>query len=168
MGDYKSKSNMKRLNALQGKDIADGLNKQPPRETSAPQIYRLKKSCEPGFEYWETEVTTAENPDEDFKNADKFVEFAAFAELQAERDELKAEIDRLKAELSEWKSQAYVDAERADKLQSEVDRLRAALVKVKEKEAHWRDIGHICESKQELQSATDIARQALELKGGGG
>jgi len=74
-----------------------------------------------------------------------FIEFAAFEELQAEIKEEKIqhklttdfyeatkvdvengrrERDQLKAELSEWKSQAHIDAERADKLQSEVDRLR--------------------------------------------
>lgn len=55
----------------------------------APRVYWLKKSCDPKFEYWDTEVSIAEKPDEDFQNADPFVEKVEYDQLAAELEEHK-------------------------------------------------------------------------------
>lgn len=44
--------------------------------------------------------------------------------------------------------------------------LRGCLNKIKDKQDTWKDKGHECQSKKDLQAATDIARSALEATKG--
>jgi hypothetical protein len=76
-----------------------------------PRIIKLKKDWDDKYEYWETEVCRAVNPDSDWLGIfPTYIEYAAYQAVCAERDELKAALNEIAkphapggSSLSEWK-----------------------------------------------------------------
>ena len=137
---------------------------------SEPRIYWLKKSCDHAHEYWETEVSISLKPDEDFAQADPFVE-------KADYDALKAENEKLKGFKEQWDAKdgnspgynydkAKLYGEQAcqlrierDKLQSQVEILKAALTKYSYEEHHGftaREALKACEHMRTSMSASKL------------
>jgi len=76
----------------------------------------------------------------------------------------KSNYDSLKRELKDKsKLITSMGIRNMDQLE-EIKRFRLALEKISNNYSEWSDRGHICISKQQLQSCVDIAREAL--KGG--
>jgi hypothetical protein len=95
-----------------------------------PRIIKLKKDWDDKYEYWETEVCRAVNPDSDWLGIfPTYIEYAAYQAVCAERDELSKKVNLIAAvayKHSEGNLEIF------DKLKAERDALVAKLERAKE------------------------------------